>query len=113
MTTTATERSESRTERENKATHTTDSVYVHDSVYIREAGDTVFLTQWRVCWRERTVHDTVTERTTDTVRLTETVEVVKTVEVPEKSNNAGWVVALTLLVLITIYILIKTFLNRH
>lgn len=112
MTTTATERSEARTERENKATHTTDSVYVHDSVYIRETGDTVFLTRWRTLWRERAVHDTVIERLIDTVRLTETVEVEKAVEVPRKGGNVGWIVAGVLALLMAVKTSIKTTLKR-
>lgn len=90
----------------HSGTHTTDSVHVHDSIYVREAGDTVFIDRWHTRWRDRTVHDTVKEHSTDTVVLTETVE--KLVEVPRKGGNAGWTVALTLLAVITIYLFLKT-----
>lgn len=38
-----------------------DSVYVRDSIYIRERGDTVFVDRWHVRWREHaaTKADTV------------------------------------------------------
>ena len=40
-----------------------DTIYRHDSVYVREVqrGDTVYLTrtEWRDRWRTRLVHDTV------------------------------------------------------
>ncbi len=38
-----------------------DSVYVRDSIYIRERGDTVYVDRWHVRWRERaaTKADTV------------------------------------------------------
>ena len=40
-----------------------DTIYRHDSVYVREVqrGDTVYLTrtEWRDRWRTRVVHDTV------------------------------------------------------
>ena len=40
-----------------------DTIYLHDSVYVREVmrGDTVYLTrtEWRDRWRTRLVHDTV------------------------------------------------------
>ena len=101
MTTTATARNEA-----SKATHTADSVYIHDSVYIREASDTMFIDRWHTQWRDRIVHDTVIEHSTDTVILTETVE--KLVEVPKKGGNAGWTAALTLLAVIIIYIYLKT-----
>ena len=90
----------------HSATRTTDSVYVHDSVFIREAGDTVFFDRWHTCWRDRIVHDTVRSHSTDTVVLTETVE--KLVEVPKKGGNAGWTAALTLLAVIIIYLFLKT-----
>lgn len=89
-----------------KETHSVDSVVIHDSVIIREAGDTVYQLRWRTCWRDRLVHDTVIERRTDTVRTTETVE--KTVEVPKKGGNAGWIAALTLFSIIIIYLFLKT-----
>ena len=42
---------------------THDTIYLHDSVYIREVlkGDTVYLTrtQYRDRWRTRLVHDTI------------------------------------------------------
>ena len=76
-------RSEARTETVLSETVTADSVVIHDSVYVREAGDTVIMTRWLTRWRERTVHDTVRSHSTDTVVMTETVE--KTVEVPKKA----------------------------
>lgn len=94
-----------------RETRTVDSVYVHDSVYIREAADTVVITRWRTCWRSRFIHDTVHMHVTDTVRETKTEE--KTVEVPAKCGNAGWAVATALFILIIVYILIKTFLKHH
>ena len=40
-----------------------DTIYLHDSVFVREVmrGDTVYLTrtEWRDRWRTRLVHDTV------------------------------------------------------
>ena len=50
-----------------------DSVYVHDSVYIRIRADTVYLERWHTRWREkeRVRTDTITE----TVTETETIEV--------------------------------------
>ena len=103
------QRSETHTETMVREIHTTDSVYIHDSIYVREGGDTVFLTRWRTCWRDRIVHDTVREHTTDTIRETRDVE--KVVQVPTKGSSAGWAVALALMLLIVVYILIKSFLK--
>ena len=87
-------------------TRAADSVYVHDSVWVREAGDTVFLERWHTRYRDRAVHDTVRSHSADTIVMTETVE--KLVEAPEKGGDAGWAVALALLAVITIHLLLKT-----
>jgi len=94
-----------------KETHTVDSVFIHDSIFIREGGDTVVLERWHTYYRDRIVHDTVFEHTTDTIIKTETVE--KVVEVQKKGSNAGWMVALTLFAVIVIYTLIKQIFNKH
>lgn len=108
-TTTVEKRSEARTETTVRETRTTDSEYIHDSIYVREGGDTVYMTRWRTCWRDRFVHDTVFEHITDTIHETKTEQTV--VEVPTKGSNAGWIVAITLFLLILVYILIKCFLR--
>jgi hypothetical protein len=101
----ATERNEARTE----ATYTTvrekDSVYVVDSVFVYVTQELVRETRWRTIWRERVIHDTVLEHTTDTIRETQYVD--KVVEVPAKGGRAGWIVALTLMAVIVVYMVIK------
>ena len=109
--TATTGRSEARTETSVGVSRTTDSVVVHDSVYVLVTQERTEVTRWRTQWRERTVHDTVVVHTTDTIRETETVEKVKTV--PQKGDAAGWIVAAALFILILVYILIKTFLKQH
>ena len=51
-----------------------DTIYRHDSVYVREVmrGDTVYLTrtEWRDRWRIREVHDTIH----NTQYITQTIE---------------------------------------
>ena len=59
-----------------------DSIYVellkHDSVTIREKGDTVLIekwhTQWRDRWRDREVHDSIYISKTDTVTVVQSAE---------------------------------------
>ena len=110
-TTSAVERREGHTETVVRETRTTDSVFIHDSVYIREGGDTVYMTRWRTCWRDRIIHDTVYDHRTDTIYQSRTEE--KTVEVKAKGGNTGWAVAAALFLLILVYILIKTLLKHH
>ena len=89
---------------------TTDSVYVHDSVYIRE-GDTVFIIRWRTFWRDRLVHDTVYDHRTDTIHDTRYEE--KVVEVPAKGAATGWWVAAALFLLIVVNLLFKSIFKTH
>ena len=52
-----------------------DSIYLHDSTFIREKGDTVWIEKWHTKWRERLVHDTCYQSHTDTlVSITEHVK---------------------------------------
>lgn len=88
-------------------TRVTDSVYIHDSIYIHAVTDTVYRERWRTCWRERTVHDTVREHTTDTVRETRMVE--RVVEVPKSGGNTGWLVAAILALVIIGFISFKVY----
>ena len=95
-------------------THSVDSVFIHDSIFIREGGDTVVITRWRTSWRERTVHDTVRERVTDTI--VKTVE--RTVEstAPAGSREAdrlAWAAVLLLAAALLFYILAETLLKRN
>lgn len=102
------QRSETRTETNSTVSSTTNTEYVHDSVFVY-VGDTVVITRWRTSWRDRVIHDTVFKHTTDTVHETNDVE--KVVQVPTKGSSAGWAVALALMLLIVVYILIKSFLK--
>lgn len=52
-----------------------DSVFVRDSVTIREKGDTVYRDRWRVEYRERVLRDTVYIGKSDTLIITKVVEV--------------------------------------
>ena len=44
-----------------------DSIYVHDSTYIHERGDTVWIERWHTRWRDRLLLDTIYEAVHDTV----------------------------------------------
>ena len=49
-----------------------DSIYLHDSIFVRIRADTVYLEKWHTRWRDR---ETIrTDTVTQTVTRTETVE---------------------------------------
>lgn len=76
----------------------TDSVYVRDSIFIRERGDTVYVDRWHTAWRDREVVRTDTVMRCDTVRR-ETVRRERYVPGFYKGSTiALWVLVAVLLV---------------
>lgn len=65
-----------------------DSIYVNDSIYIRELiqGDTVKITtdRWHTRWRDRILYDSIYIAQRDTVRVTDIKEV------PRKLSGWKW-----------------------
>lgn len=51
-----------------------DSIYRHDSIYIREKGDTVWMEKYKYIYRDRIVHDTMYINRTDSIRVPYPVE---------------------------------------
>ena len=57
-----------------------DSVWLHDSVHVKEKGDTVMIERWHTQWRDRLRVDTIYQATHDTIPDPFPVETIK--EVP-------------------------------
>lgn len=74
-----------------------DSIFIRDSVIIREKGDTVFKDRWRVEWKERIIRDTVNH--TDTVYIEKEVFRERT-EPPNNGNNGLIICLITVIILI-------------
>ncbi len=47
--------------------HQRDSIYVHDSTYVHERGDTLYIERWHTAWRDRVRTDTVRVSHTDSI----------------------------------------------
>jgi hypothetical protein len=62
-------------------------VYKHDSIYIREKNDTVFVEKWhtKIAYRDRLRVDTL--RSSDTIRISDIVTETKEIEV---NRISGW-----------------------
>ena len=58
---------EHRTDTVIKTHQRLDSIYVHDSTYIHERGDTVWIERWHTRWRDRLLLDTIYQAVHDTV----------------------------------------------
>ena len=87
-----------------------DTIYQHDSIYIREIqrGDTIYLTrtEWRDRWRIREVHDTIhnTEYITQTEYRDRVVEKPPEKYVPGFYKNCTWLFFILLLLLVGIIV---------
>jgi hypothetical protein len=57
-----------------------DSVWLHDSIHVKEKGDTVMIERWHTQWRDRFRVDTIYQATHDTIPQPYPVEVIKEVE---------------------------------
>ena len=57
-----------------------DSVWLHDSIHIKEKGDTVMIERWHTQWRDRLRVDTIYQATHDTIPQPYPVETIKMVE---------------------------------
>jgi hypothetical protein len=51
-----------------------DSIHIHDSVTIREKGDTVMIEHWRTQWRDRLLRDTIYRSRVDSIQVPYPVE---------------------------------------
>ena len=91
-----------------------DSIYVSDSIYVRDIGDTVWIERWHTRWRDRAVHDTTYIAHHDTVPKPYPVikEVEKQLAWWQRGILAGGVVFWigVLVILVYAFIRIKKFL---
>lgn len=87
-----------------------DSVHVLDSVVIAGKNDTVYVTRWRVEYREALRVDTCIRVLNDTTFVTKEVERELT-EVQELALNIGYGVLWAVPVLVALYILYRKFLK--
>ena len=71
-----------RTEYRNLTT--TDTVFLRDSIFVKEKGDTLIVEKYRYLFRDKIVRDSIFK--TDTIRVPYPVEVVKEV----KKSLTGW-----------------------
>ena len=82
-----------------------DSIYVHDSTFVKVDGDTVLIEKWHTRWRDRWQHDTIYQSKTDSIPYP--VEVKK--EVPAQLTwwqqarmHVGGIVIYGILIILTI-----------
>lgn len=63
-----------RTEIEYRDRLQRDSIHVHDSIHIRDKGDTVFVNRWHTVYKDKQLRDTIYIENTDSVQVLYFVE---------------------------------------
>lgn len=91
--------------------HHRDSIYVHDSIMVTQAGDTVRVDRWHTLYRDRWHTDTLRHVTHDTIPQPYPVEVVKEVEKPltwwQRTSQGVGTWALILAAMFAVYKVIR------
>ena len=63
-----------RTEIEYRDRLQRDSIHVHDSIHIRDKGDTVFVNRWHTVYKDKQLRETIYIENTDSVQVPYSVE---------------------------------------
>ena len=84
--------------------HQKDSIYVHDSIYQKERGDTLIIEKWHTRYIEKQVHDTTYVERIDSIQVPYPVEKPLTKWQRMKMNAGGWAIGLCIISLIFIII---------
>lgn len=82
-----------------------DSIYLHDSIFVRIRADTVYLEKWHTRWRDR---ETVK---TDTITLTETKT--EMVEKPYVPSFYKYCAAFAILFVLFLLVRLVLYIKRH
>ena len=94
---------------EYKHTVTTDSVFLRDSIFVKEKGDTLIVEKYRYLYKDRILRDSIFVN--DTLRVPYPVEVIKEIKKPLSrwQNFQVWCgrIALLIVLLFGLYIVLK------
>jgi len=86
-----------------------DSIFLYDSVFVKEKGDTLILERYRYMYKDKIIRDSIFVN--DTIRVPYPVEVVKEVKAPLSGwqNFQLWSgrIALIIMLLIIVYFVLK------
>lgn len=89
-----------------------DSIYLRDSIYIENKGDTIVIERWRDRWRDRIIRDTMSVKITDTIQ--HIVEVERPLTMAQKVRIAiGNIAIAAVFVLLLVYFIRRRFFNKQ
>lgn len=95
-----------RTEYRDRVSHTSDSIFLKDSIYIHDRGDTVLVERWRTAYRDRWRTDTLKIELCDTIREPVPVERELTRWEKTKLEAGGFLMGALALALLAIGVII-------
>lgn len=86
-----------------------DSIYMLDSVYVKEKGDTVLIEKYKYLYRDKLVRDTLYMAKTDSIQVPYPVEKELTRWQQFRINFGGWAIGI---VIIAIFVMVVWMIYR-
>lgn len=86
-----------------------DSIYMLDSVYVKEKGDTVYIEKYKYLYRDKLVRDTLYMAKTDSIQVPYPVEKELTRWQQFRINFGGWAIGI---VIIAIFVMVVWMIYR-
>ena len=79
-----------------------DSIHLHDSVYVKEGGDTVWVEKYRYLYKDKWRTDTLYVTQTDSVRVPYPVEKELTRWQQFRLDVGGWAIAIVIITILVV-----------
>lgn len=89
-----------------------DSIYMLDSVYVKEKGDTVLIEKYKYLYRDKLVRDTLYMVKTDSIQVPYPVEKELTKWQQFRMNFGGWIIMIMVIIILIVAIQIACNLKK-
>ncbi len=89
-----------------------DSIYMLDSVYVKEKGDTVLIEKYKYLYRDKLVRDTLYMAKTDSIQVPYPVEKELTKWQQFRMNFGGWIIMIMVIIILIVAIQIACNLKK-
>lgn len=79
-----------------------DSIYMYDSVFVKDKGDTVFIEKYKYLYRDKLVRDTLYINRTDSVQVPYPVEKELTRWQKFRMDFGGWAIGIVIITILVV-----------
>lgn len=79
-----------------------DSIYMYDSVFVKDKGDTVFVEKYKYLYRDKLVRDTLYINRTDSVQVPYPVEKELTKWQQFRMDFGGWAIGIVIITILVV-----------